>query len=129
MMKTVPAFFLLLSLLVAVPLPVLSETVTYTCQYETYSDGKGLQKVADDFKLVFIIDTSKQTAQLVTNRGKFNVEMLSAPNEGLTLVEMIDGGKVLTTSIGKDGKSVHSRNIILEGHISPSQYYGACFKR
>jgi beta-lactamase superfamily II metal-dependent hydrolase len=128
-MKTVPAFILLLSLLLAAPLPALSETVTYTCQYETYSDGKGLQKVADDFKLVFIIDTSKQTAQLVTNRGKFNVEMLPAPNEGLTLVEMIDGGKVLATSIDKDGKSVHSRNIILEGHISPSQYYGACSKR
>ena len=50
--------------------------------------------------------------------------MLSAPNEGLTLVEMIDGGKVLATSIDKDGKSVHSRNIILEGRCGSGRAGG-----
>jgi len=55
--------------------------------------------------------------------------MLSAPKGGLAFVEMIDGGKVLTTSIDEAGKSVHSRNIILEGRISPSQYYGTCSKK
>jgi len=83
----------------------------------------------DDFKLVFVVDTSKDAAHLVSSKGKFSVEMLPAPNGGMTLVEMVDGGKVLSTSIDKSGKSVHSRNIILEGQISPSQYYGACSKR
>jgi len=128
-MKTAFAFLLLLSFLGITPPPALSETVTYTCQYETYSNEKGLHKVVDDFKLVFVLDTSKETAHLVTTRGKFSVEMLPAPNGGMTLIEMIDGGKVLSTSIDKSGKSVHSRNIILEGQISPSQYYGACSKR
>jgi len=33
-------------------------------------------------------------------------------------------GRVLTTTIDSSGKSVHSRNIIVEGEILPSQYYG-----
>jgi hypothetical protein len=128
-MKTAFAFFLLLSFLSITPAPAWSETVTYTCRYETYSNEKGLHKVMDDFKLVFVVDTSKDAAHLVSSKGKFSVEMLPAPNGGMTLVEMVDGGKVLSTSIDKSGKSVHSRNIILEGQISPSQYYGACSKR
>ncbi len=109
--------------------PASAETVTYTCQYESYSDEKGLHKVQDEFKLVFVVDTSKSSAQQLTDRGKFDVEMMPALNGGMTLVEMIDGGKVLSTSIDKSGQSVHSRNIILEGHIAPSQYYGKCSKR
>jgi hypothetical protein len=128
-MKTTFAFLLLLSFLVIAPLPAWPETVTYTCQYETYGNEKGLHKVVDDFKLVFVVDTSKEAAQLISSRGKFNVELLPAPHGGMTLVEMVDGGKVLSTSIDKFGKSVHSRNIILEGQISPSQYYGTCSKR
>jgi hypothetical protein len=128
-MKTAFAFLLILSFLSIAPLLAFSETVTYTCQYEAYSNEKGLHKVVDDFKLVFVVDTSKEAAHLVSSRGKFSVEMLPAPNGGMTFIEMIDGGKVLSTSIDKSGKSVHSRNIILEGQISPSQYYGACSKR
>jgi hypothetical protein len=111
------------------PALALCETETYSCRYESYSNEKGLHKVQDEFKLVFIVDTSSGTAQQVTDRGKFDVEMLPALNGGMTLVEMIDGGKILTTSIDKFGRSVHSRNIILEGHIAPSQYYGRCSKR
>lgn len=111
---------------VAASAPAFAETLTYTCQYESYSNEKGLSKVQDEFKLVFVIDTAKGSAQLLTDRGRFDVEMMPALHGGMTLVEMIDGGKVLTTSIDKSGRSVHSRNIILEGHIAPSQYYGKC---
>lgn len=124
-----PYGIVLLTVMVAMVSTIASgETVTYTCQYESYSNEKGQHKVQDGFRLVFIIDTSKGTAQQLTDRGKFDVEMMPAPNEGMTLVEMIDGGKVLATSIDKYGRSVHSRNIILEGQIAPSQYYGKCSK-
>lgn len=109
--------------------PAFSETVTYTCRYDSYGNEKGVHKVQDEFRLVFAVDTEKETAQTITVKGKFNVDMLPSPKGGMTFVEMVDGGKVLTTSIDVDGKSVHSRNIILEGRISPSQYYGTCSKR
>ncbi|MCK7515912.1 MAG: hypothetical protein MZV70_76050 [Desulfobacterales bacterium] len=95
-----------------------SETVTFTCRYDSYSNEKGFQKVQDDFRLVFAVDTEKETAQTLTDKGKFNVDMLPSPSGGMTFVEMVDGGKVLATSIDLNGKSVHSRNIILEGRMS-----------
>ena len=109
--------------------PAFSEMITHTCRYDSYSNEKGLHKVQEDFRLAFAVDTEKETAQAITDKGRFNVDMLPSPKGGMTFVEMVDGGKVLTTSIDLEGKSVHSRNIILEGRISPSQYYGTCSKR
>jgi hypothetical protein len=128
-MKTALGFFLI-SFTILQPLtPAFCDTVTYACRYDTYSNSKGLHDVKDEFKLVFVVDSDKQTAQIATDKGKFNVDMLPSLSGGMTFVEVIDGSKVLTTSIDLAGKSVHSRNIILEGRISPSQYYGTCSKR
>ena len=128
-MKTALSF-LLIPLSILQPFtPALCGTVTYTCRYDTYSNPKGMHDVKEEFKLAFEVDSDKQTAQIVTDKGKFNVDMLPSLSGGMTFVEVIDGSKVLTTSIDVAGKSVHSRNIILEGRISPSQYYGTCSKR
>jgi hypothetical protein len=106
-----------------------AETLTYTCSYDSYSNEKGVHKVQDTFKLVFTIDTTRETAQSIGPRGPINVELLYAPEGGLTFVEAVEGGKVLVTSIDRSENSVHSRNIILQGRVSPSQYYGSCSKR
>jgi hypothetical protein len=128
-MKT-PAILLALVVLATVTAGVArAETVTYTCTYETYSNEKGVQKVQDTFKLVFTLDTIKETAQSIGPRGPLNVDLLYSPEGGLTFVEAVDGGKVLVTSIDRAENSVHSRNIILQGRVSPSQYYGTCSKR
>jgi hypothetical protein len=111
------------------PIPARCDTVTYTCHYQSYSDKKGNHKMQEDFKLVFTVDTVKETAKTVGSKGSFDVEMLHSASGGMTFIEMIDGGKVLTTTIDPSGKSVHSRNIIVEGEIFPSQYYGTCSKR
>jgi hypothetical protein len=103
--------------------------MTYTCHYQSYSDKKGNHKMPEDFKLVFVVDTEKEKAKTIGSKGSFDVEMLYSPSGGMTFIEMIDGGKVLTTSIDSSGKSVHSRNIIVEGEILPSQYYGTCSKK
>ena len=39
------------------PIPALCDTMTYTCHYQSYSDKKGNHKMAEDFKLVFTVDT------------------------------------------------------------------------
>ena len=107
------------------PIPALCDTMTYTCHYQSYSDRKGNHKMAEDFKLVFTVDTSKETAKTIGSKGTFDVEMLWGHD-----VHRDDRrGKVLTTTIDPSGKSVHSRNIIVEGEILPSQYYGTCSKR
>jgi hypothetical protein len=120
---------MLSALISLTPIPARCDTVTYTCHYQSYSDKKGNHKMPEEFKLVFAVDTSKETAKTVGSKGSFDVEILYSPSGGMTFIEMIDGGKVLTTTIDPSGKSVHSRNIIVEGEILPSQYYGTCSKR
>jgi hypothetical protein len=129
MMRLAVIILMLSAFVCLTPIPALCDTMTYTCRYQSYSDRKGNHKMAEDFKLVFVVDTEKEKAKTIGSKGSFDVEMLYSPSGGMTFIEMIDGGKVLTTTIDPSGKSVHSRNIIVEGEILPSQYYGTCSKR
>jgi hypothetical protein len=128
-MKPAVIILMLSAFVYLTPIPARCDTMTYTCHYQSYSDKKGNHKMAEDFKLVFAVDSAKETAKTVGSKGSFDVELLYSPTGGMTFIEMIDGGKVLTTTIDPSGKSVHSRNIIVEGEILPSQYYGNCSKR
>ena len=128
-MRPAVIIVMLSALISLTPIPARCDTVTYTCHYQSYSDKKGNHKMPEEFKLVFTVDTEKEKAKTIGSKGSFDVEMLYSPSGGMTFIEMIDGGKVLTTTIDPSGKSVHSRNIIVEGEILPSQYYGTCSKR
>jgi len=129
MMRLAVIILMLSAFVCLTPIPALCDTTTYTCHYQSYSDRKGNHKMAEEFKLVFVVDTEKEKAKTIGSKGSFDVEMLYSPSGGMTFIEMIDGGKVLTTTIDPSGKSVHSRNIIVEGEILPSQYYGTCSKK
>ncbi len=128
-MKVMLAVLSLIGLAVFPAAAAGAETVTYTCTYDSYSNEKGLHKVQDAFKLVFTVDKTRETARSVGPNGPIDVELLYSPEGGLTFVEAIEGGKVLVTSIDRQEKSVHSRNIILQGRVASSQYYGSCSKR
>ena len=112
------------------PIHALCDSVTYNCRYQTYADDKGVHKSEDDLKLVFLIDSSNESAKMVSSDGKsdVSVDMLYSPSGGMAFIEKKSGADVLTTSVDKRGRSVHSRNIIVEGQISPAQYYGKCTK-
>ena len=73
----------------------------------------------------------KRLAKMVTSDGRseVNVDMIYSPSGGMALIEKKSGADVLTTSIDERGRSVHSRNIIVDGQISPAQYYGRCTKK
>ena len=102
-----------------------ADTMTFECDYATYSDRMGLHKVEGPFKLTFLIDSKADKAYLIGNNGSSEVVLI--PNGGgVTLVETTDTGNVMVTAITKKGESVHSRNGIMGGKIIPSQYYGKC---
>lgn len=98
---------------------------TFECDYRTYSDGEGLHKVGEPFRLTFLIDSKAKKAYLIGNNGSSEVEVIQN-SDGLTLVEVTGTGNVMVTAITSKGTSVHSRNGIMMGDIIPSQYYGSC---
>jgi hypothetical protein len=102
------------------PIPALCDTMTYTCRYQSYSDKKGNHKMSEDFKLVFSVDTVKETAKTVGSKGSFDVEMLHSPSGGMTFIEMIDGGKILTTTIDPSGTSTAATSSSRERFSRPN---------
>lgn len=105
-----------------------ADTMTFECDYSTYSDRAGIHKVERPFRLTFLIDSRAEKAYLIGNNG--SAEVLLIPNGGgLTLVETTGTGNVMVTAIATKGDSVHSRNGIMNGTIIPSQYYGKCIAK
>jgi hypothetical protein len=102
--------------------------ITYVCDYKTYSDEKGLHKVAQPFVLTFLFDVATKKAYLIANNGSAEVRPF-VQEDGFTLVEVTDVGNIMVTAITKDGRTVHSRTGIILGEIVPSQYYGTCKTR
>ena len=130
-MNSLLTIIMLSAFLSLTPIQALCDSVTYTCLYQTYADEKGVHNSEDDLKLVFTVDSSKGTAKIVSSDGKsdVNVDMIYSPSGGMAFIEKKSGADVLTTSIDERGKSVRSRNIIVDGQISPAQYYGRCTKK
>jgi len=129
-MNSALTILMLLVLIALTPIHGLCASVTYTCRYQTYADDKGVHNAEDNLNLVFIVDSVKETAKIGGSDGRsdVNVDMIYSPSGGMTLIEKKSGADVLTTSIDKHGRSVHSRNVIVDGQLSPTQYYGRCTK-
>lgn len=104
-------------------------TFGLNCSYNSYSDGVAIKKPSSLFKLDFIVDTEANKCYLSGNVG--TAEVICTPNdEGLiSFIEITNSGNVNTTTIDKNLKSVHSRNVVLFGELTPSQYYGTCAKK
>ena len=129
-MNSALTIIMLSAFLCLAPIHALCESVTYTCHYQTYADDKGVHKLEDNLKLVFLVDSSIENSKMVSSDGRsdVNADMLYSPSGGMAFIEKKTGADVLTTSIDKRGRSAHSRNILVDGHISPAQYYGRCTK-
>jgi hypothetical protein len=115
----------LTTLLILFPVYVHAETTAYLCSYTTYSDSKGNHKVDNEFELNFIVDDKSEKSYLLGNNGSTEVTALESGDQ-ISFLEVTGTGNLMTTAI--DGKlgSVHSRNTIIFGEITASQYYGKC---
>ena len=117
--------WLLLSLsLLSTSVP--AETTIFKCSYTDYSSPEGFEKLKKQFELTFLLDLEKGTAYVMGNQGGEEVTVVANATGGLTFIEVTGAGSVQVTAMGKSGKSVHSRNTIIDGEIMPSQYYGKC---
>ena len=81
--------------------------------------------VAVKLPMEFVVDTITRKAVIMGNNGMSDVAVVSG-KQGITFQETLGSGAVQTTTIAKDGSSVHSRHTIMVGKLMPSQYYGTC---
>ena len=64
-------------------------------------------------------------AVLIGNQGVEEVGIVTG-TYGITFLETLPTGAVQTTTVAKNGRSVHSRHSMMGEGILPSQYYGTC---
>lgn len=108
------------------PVFAVAETITFVCDYQSYSDQEGNHSVKGEFVLTFLIDGDK--AYMIGNNGSEPVNV-TAGDDYLSFIEVTATGNIMTTAITSGGTSVHSRNSKMFGDLIPSQYYGTCVTR
>ena len=114
------------ALTICLPAELGAEALRFKCVYtKTFSPGSGLAD-AKGFALELALDGVTGEGVLFGNGGVSRVE--AHPGDfGMTFIEKLATGAVQTTTIAKNGSSVHSRHTIFpQGDILPSQYYGKC---
>ena len=106
-----------------VPHAARGETVQWNCTYSKMASPSGI--TTDNFSLQFALDTITVKAVIIGNQGMSDVDAVNGTG-GITFQERLITGAVQTTTIARDGASVHSRHTIVLGKLTPSQYYGSC---
>jgi len=115
----------LVMVLLLTPFVTLADTVTYICNYPTWSNNTGIHKVKEKFEANFIVDEEAGKAYMLGNNGSVAVKLLES-NDQLAFIQITATGNIITTTITSQLKSVHSRNVVIFGELLPSQYYGKC---
>ena len=115
---------ILMLMFVFLPNSVLAYPVTYSCDFDTYSDENGLH-AAESFRLIFIRDDQKDTTYMLGNNGSVEVAYFRA-SDSVNIIEQTSVGNIMVTTITDKNIAVHSRNSVLLGDLIASQYYGSC---
>ncbi len=105
--------------------PAQSAPTTITCDYDKFASIQKVDKVVEIFQLTFTVDKETSVAKVIRKNGITDLQLLPTGG-GFTFIEVNERGNVLTTTVDIHGKSVHSRNTILDGELIPSQFYGNC---
>lgn len=117
---------LILAILMTLSSAAFSATVTFECNYTSYSDDSGKHKVEGEFKITFLVDEEAGKSYIIGNNGSNEVILLQNPLGSFSFIEITDTRNVMTTTITSSGESVHSRNSVVFTDLVASQYYGQC---
>ena len=115
----------LLCIMLIIPVCAIAVTTNYKCSYTSYSDQEGNHKVKEIFEINFIVDRATGKSYMLGNTGSSEVKALESKDR-IAFIEVTVSGNIMTTAIDSKHNSVHSRNTIMFGELSPSQYYGEC---
>jgi hypothetical protein len=97
------------------------------CKYQNRSTETGNTLLTEEFYVIFCINKNKKRAFVKTIFEDSN-DAIVIPNimGGMSILQILDNGNVAVTTLDLQGRSVHSRNIIIKGISASSQYYGNC---
>jgi len=104
---------------------------TYACEFPTYGTQKGAFKSDPVVRFTIVSNDSNGTYTLRGTTGQSTGNIIKG-EKGLSFIKVTKLGNITTTTItnvppyDKDQTAVHSRNILADGKLLASQYYGTC---
>ena len=109
-----------------------TKQTTFACEFTTYATEKGTFK-GDPVRFTIVSNDANGTYTLKGTSGQSRGNIIRG-DKGLSFIKVTNLGNITTTTItyvppfDKDQKAVHSRNVLTEGKLLASQYYGTCHK-
>ena len=102
-----------------------ADVLTFDCRFSMFASPDGVEKLSEDFRMVFRFDDFSGDAFMEGNLGLPSVRSVVG-SMGITFLEVLSTGAVQSTTITNSGGAVHSRSTMISGELAPSQYYGTC---
>lgn len=107
-----------------------NQQTTFSCTFTSYATQKGTFR---DSVMKFTIVTNDNNGSYTRkeNNGEAQGKIIHG-DKGLSFIEVSKRGNISTTTIeataaaDENLKAVHSKNILREGKLIASQYYGTC---
>ena len=104
---------------------------TFSCEFKHYADKKGSIFTKDSLVFKIITNNNDGTFVMKGNNGSSEGTTIRG-NRGLSFIEVTELGNITTTTMvmvepyGGKQEAAHSRNMLINGKLLASQYYGTC---
>ncbi|MEY3090054.1 MAG: hypothetical protein RL113_370 [Pseudomonadota bacterium] len=125
--------YTVLTLLLATTLFAYNDDLdnTFTCEFTQVATEKG-NHTSEPLRFTVVTHDANGTYTLKSNGSSIFMGNTIKGSAGMTFVQVTKMGNITTTTMTQtpplDGeqKAVHSRNVIVDGKLIASQYYGNC---
>ena len=103
---------------------------TYACEFTTYATPKGSFR-GDVMRFTIVTNDNNNTYRMKGNNSISHGNIIKG-DKGLSFIKVTKLGNITTTTmtnvppVDERQQAVHSRNILSQGKLLASQYYGTC---
>ncbi|MFN3972652.1 MAG: hypothetical protein ACK4L4_14990 [Gemmobacter sp.] len=107
--------------------PALGDRFALTCDFAEVC-GANLICGNGSLRLVYEVDRDSHEVFLIDGEARVGVSAAQG-DAALSFHSHLPTGGFQSTTFTAGGAAVHSRHIVIDGKLAPSQHYGTCMER
>ena len=113
-------------LLALAPCPAAAEVIALSCGFPSVC-GANLACGDGVLTLRYEVDRASRAVVLVEGDARIGVSVAQGA-EAISFHTHLPTGGFHSTTVTAGGAAVHSRHMVIEGQLAPSQHYGTCLE-
>lgn len=111
-------------LLALSPYPAAAEVIVLSCGFPSVC-GANLRCADGVLTLRYEVDRDSRAVVLVDGDARIGVSAAQG-GQAITFHTHLPTGGFHSTTVSAGGAAVHSRHMVIDGQLAPSQHYGTC---